>query len=207
MSKAEKLLELIDQGSKPSREEAEEAVRVLLKWAGDNPEREGLIDTPRRVVESYEEFFTGYNTSPSEVLSKDFSDVEGFDDMVMLKKIKFTSFCEHHVLPIIGYVDIAYIPDGSVVGISKIARIVDIFAKRLQMQERFTVQIAKSLNQYLKPQGVAVSVVAHHQCMGLRGVKKESTQMYTSFMLGAFDKNLELRNKFLSLISTPQQKG
>jgi GTP cyclohydrolase IA len=204
MSKAEELLELINQEPKPSRKEAEEAVRVLIKWAGDDPEREGLVDTPRRVVESYEGFFSGYNANPDEILSKNFSEVEGFDDMIILKQIKFTSFCEHHILPIIGYVDIAYIPNGSIVGISKIARIVDVFAKRLQMQERFTVQIAQSLNKYLKPQGVAVSVIAQHQCMSLRGVKKETAQMQTNFMLGAFDTNLELRKKFLSLISKPE---
>ncbi len=186
---------------KPSELEVEEAVRTLIRWAGDNPEREGLQETPRRVMESYREFFSGYDKEPTQLLLKAFSEVDGFDDIILLKKIKFNSFCEHHILPIIGHVDIAYIPSGKIVGISKIARVVEIFSKRLQMQERLTAQIAQCLDKNLNAAGVAVSVVASHKCMTIRGIKSDSSTMQTHYMTGIFRTNLELRNKFISLIS------
>lgn len=192
--------------NKPTRKEAEEAVRTLLKWAGDDPNREGLKDTPQRVVDSYTEFFRGYEKDPSQILNKTFDEIEGFNDMVMLREIKFVSFCEHHILPITGYVDVAYLPDRKVVGISKIARIVDTFAHRLQIQEKFTAQIAKAIDKWLKPRGVAVSVIAHHQCMTMRGVNKDEVKIQTSHMTGAFHDDLQLKNQFLALITQKSNK-
>ena len=187
---------------KPSREEAEEAVRTLIKWAGDNPKREGLLDTPKRVVKAYEEFFIGYKESAKEYLSKTFEDVNGYEDIVMLKDITFNSHCEHHMVPIIGKVHLAYMPVKKVVGISKLARTVDIFAKRLQTQETMTQQIASSIYETLKPNGVAVYIEAFHQCMTTRGVSKPNVSTITNSFLGDFKSDKLLQNRFLEYIKT-----
>ena len=187
---------------KISREEAEEAVRTLIKWAGDNPEREGLLDTPKRVVKAYEEFFIGYKESAKEYLSKTFEDVNGYEDIVMLKDISFNSHCEHHMVPIIGKVHLAYLPVKKVVGISKLARTVDIFAKRLQTQETMTQQIASSIYETLKPKGVAVYIEAFHQCMTTRGVSKPNVSTITNSFLGDFKSDKLLQNRFLEYIKT-----
>jgi len=188
--------------NKISREEAEEAVRTLIKWAGDNPKREGLLDTPKRVVKAYEEFFIGYKESAKEYLSKTFEDVNGYEDIVMLKDITFNSHCEHHMVPIIGKVHLAYLPVKKVVGISKLARTVDIFAKRLQTQETMTQQIASSIYETLKPRGVAVYIEAFHQCMTTRGVSKPNVSTITNSFLGDFKSNKLLLNRFLEYIKT-----
>lgn len=185
---------------KPTREEAEAAVRVLIRWAGDNPQREGLLDTPGRVVRSYEEFFAGYVIDPADLLQRTFSEVDGYDEMVVLKDIRFESYCEHHMVPIIGKAHIAYLPDKRVVGLSKLARLVDAFAKRLQIQEKMTVQIADTLNDTLHPKGVAVILEASHQCMSTRGVHKAGASMVTSRMLGAFRDDASTRREFLAII-------
>ena len=186
--------------TRPTREEAEEAVRVLLRWAGDNPDREGLLGTPDRVVRSYEEFFAGYQDDPAEILKRTFEEVEGYDEVVMLRDIRVESYCEHHMVPIIGKVHIGYLPDKRVVGISKLARVVDAFAKRLQIQEKLTAQIANTLQEVLQPRGVAVVIEASHQCMTTRGVHKSDVAMVTSRMLGAFRDNGETRREFLTMI-------
>ena len=185
---------------KVTQEEAEKAVKVLIKWAGDNPNREGLIDTPKRVVNAYNEFFSGYNVSPSEILSKTFDDVKGYDDIVMLKNISLHSHCEHHMVPIIGKVHLAYLPIKRVVGISKLARVVDIFAKRLQTQETMTQQIGETIQNALNPKGVAVYIEAYHQCMTTRGVSKPDVSTITSCFLGEFKNNEKMEQKFLNLI-------
>ena len=187
---------------KPSREEAEEAVRTLIKWAGDNPKREGLLDTPKRVVKAFEEFFIGYKESAKEYLSKTFEDVNGYEDIVMLKDITFNSHCEHHMVPIIGKVHLAYLPVKKVVGISKLARTVDIYAKRLQTQETMTQQIASSIYETLKPKGVAVYIEAFHQCMTTRGVSKPNVSTITNSFLGDFKSDKLLQNRFLEYIKT-----
>ena len=187
---------------KPSREEAEEAVKTLIQWAGDNPKREGLLDTPKRVVKAYEEFFIGYKESAKEYLSKTFEDVNGYEDIVMLKDITFNSHCEHHMVPIIGKVHLAYLPIKKVVGISKLARTVDIFAKRLQTQETMTQQIANAINETLKPKGVAVYIEAFHQCMTTRGVSKPNVSTITNSFLGDFKSDKLLQNRFLEYIKT-----
>ena len=184
----------------PSREEAEEAVRTLIRWAGDNPEREGLLDTPARVVRSYEEFFAGYLEDPAQILARTFSEVDGYDEMIVLTDIRFESHCEHHMVPIIGKAHIAYMPNHRVVGISKLARLVEVYAKRLQIQEKMTAQIADTLNDILQPNGVAVVIEASHQCMTTRGVHKEGVAMVTSRMLGTFRDNLSTRQEFLAMI-------
>lgn len=186
--------------AKPTRQEAEDAVRVLIRWAGDDPKREGLLDTPSRVVRSYGEFFAGYEVDPAELLSTTFSEVDGYDEMVVLKDIRFESYCEHHMVPIIGKAHIAYLPDTRVVGLSKLARLVDAYAKRLQIQEKMTVQIADTLNATLRPKGVAVMLEAAHQCMSTRGVHKAGSSMVTSRMLGAFRDDPSTRREFLSII-------
>jgi len=188
--------------NKTSREEAEEAVRTLIKWAGDNPKREGLLDTPKRVVRAYEEFFIGYKESAKEYLSKTFEDVNGYDDIVMLKDITFNSHCEHHMVPIIGKAHLAYMPVKKVVGISKLARTVDIFAKRLQTQETMTQQISNSIYETLKPKGVAVYIEAFHQCMTTRGVSKPNVSTITNSFLGDFKSDQLLQNRFLEYIKT-----
>jgi GTP cyclohydrolase I len=185
---------------KPTREEAEEAVRVLIRWAGDDPEREGLLDTPSRVAKAYDEFFSGYAIDPASLLTRTFSEVDGYDEMVVLKDIRFESYCEHHMVPIIGKAHIAYLPDKSVVGLSKLARLVDAYAKRLQIQEKMTVQIADMLNATLHPKGVGVILEASHQCMSTRGVHKPGASMVTSRMLGAFRDDPSTRREFLSII-------
>ena len=175
--------------SAPTMEEAKEAVRTLIAWAGDDPEREGLIETPDRVARAYQEFFAGYGEDPEEILSKTFEEVEGYDEMVIVRNIRLESHCEHHMVPILGIAHIGYIPNNRVVGISKLARIVDVFGKRLQTQETMTAQIADAINNVLKPKGVAVVVDAAHQCMTTRGIHKSETSTVTSKMTGVFQKN------------------
>jgi GTP cyclohydrolase I len=189
--------------TRPTRAEAEAAVRVLLRWAGDDPEREGLIDTPSRVVRSYEEFFVGYSVDPREILARTFSEVDGYDEMIVLKDIRFESYCEHHIVPIIGRAHVAYLPEHRVVGISKLARLVDAFAKRLQIQEKMTVQIADTLNEVLQPKGVGVILEASHQCMSTRGVHKAGVEMVTSRMLGTFRTDPSTRREFLAIVASP----
>ena len=186
--------------NRPSRDEAEAAVRVLLAWTGDNPEREGLIDTPARVVRAYEEYFAGYKIDPLEELQRTFEETEGYDEMVMLRSIPFESHCEHHIAPIIGTAHIAYMPDSRVVGISKLARVLEIYAKRLQTQEIMTVQVADAIQEALQPKGVAVVIDAVHQCMTTRGIHKPGVATVTSRMLGMFRTNPETRREFLSMI-------
>ncbi|MDA0653937.1 MAG: GTP cyclohydrolase I FolE [Proteobacteria bacterium] len=186
---------------RPSREAAEEAVRQLIRWAGDDPSREGLIDTPDRVIRSYQEMFSGYDEDPVEYLQGTFEEIEGYDEMVVLRDIRLESHCEHHMMPIIGSVDIAYIPDKRVVGISKLARLVDVFAKRLQIQEKLTAQIANALNDVLKPRGVAVVVRAAHHCMTTRGIHKPGVAMVTSAMLGDFRDDAKTRREFLAIVN------
>lgn len=185
---------------KPTKEQAEGAVRVLLEYIGENPTREGLIETPRRVVKSYSEFFTGYEQNPSKILSKTFEDVEGYDEIVLLKNMRLESYCEHHMVPIIGKAHAAYLPNGKVVGISKIARVLDVFSKRLQTQERLTTQIAKAIEDALQPKGVAVIIDSLHQCMTTRGVHKSETSTLTSCMRGVFRRNDKSRAELMSLI-------
>ncbi len=186
--------------ARPDRKTAENAVRTLIRWAGDDPTREGLLDTPARVVRAYEEFFAGYLQDPAQILSRTFSEVDGYDEMVVMNDIRFESHCEHHMLPIIGKAHIAYLPDRRVVGISKLARLVDIYAKRLQIQEKMTVQIADTLNDVLQPKGVAVVIEATHQCMTTRGVHKPGASLVTSRMLGAFRSDSSTRREFLAII-------
>lgn len=188
---------------RPSREEAEAAVRTLLRWAGDDPNREGLLDTPARVVRAYEEFFAGYQLDPREILARTFSEVDGYDEMIVLKEIRFESYCEHHMVPIIGRAHVAYLPEHRVVGISKLARLVDAFAKRLQIQEKMTVQIADTLFEVLQPKGVGVILEASHQCISTRGIHKPGVAMVTSRMLGAFRTDQATRREFLSIVSSP----
>jgi GTP cyclohydrolase I len=189
--------------TRPSRAEAEEAVRILLRWAGDDPAREGLKGTPDRVVRAYEEYFAGYETDPVELLSRTFEEVEGYDEIVVLKDIRFESHCEHHVAPIIGRAHVAYLPDRRVVGISKLARLVEVYAKRLTIQEKMTSQIANTLDEVLKPQGVAVVIDATHQCMTTRGVHKPGVSLITSRMLGAFRDNPTTRRELLAILNGP----
>jgi len=192
-----------DAIDKPSREQAEAAVRTLISWAGDNPEREGLLDTPARVARAFEEWFAGYDTDPEEILERTFEEVEGYDEIVVLRDIRFESYCEHHMAPIIGKAHVAYLPDRRVVGISKLARIVEAYGKRLQIQEKMTAQIAGAIEQVLKPKGVAVVIDAVHQCMTTRGVHKPGVSMVTSRMLGAFRDNATTRQEFLNMIGHP----
>ena len=186
--------------AKPTREEAESAVRTLLRWAGDDPDREGLLGTPERVVRAYEEWFAGYGEDPVAILERTFEETAGYDEMVVLRDIRFESHCEHHVAPIIGVAHCAYLPNKRVVGISKIARVIEIYAKRLQIQEKMTAQIANAIQDVLRPRGVAVVVRATHQCMTTRGIHKPGVSMVTSRMLGAFRTNESTRREFLSMI-------
>ena len=188
--------------NKPSRKQAEEAVKILIKWAGDNPEREGLLETPKRVVNSYKEFFSGYDSKPEQILSKTFDEVEGYDEMVIVRNITIESHCEHHMVPFIGIAHIGYIPDKRIVGISKLARIADVFAKRLQTQEIMTAQIADTINEVLNPKGVAVVIDAQHQCMTTRGTHKTESSTITSRMLGLFRTNSNTRSEFMNLINS-----
>jgi GTP cyclohydrolase I len=185
---------------RPSRTEAEEAVRTLLRWAGDDPDREGLVGTPERVVRAYEEFFAGYDQDPVDILHRTFEETDGYDEMVVLRDIRLESHCEHHMVPIIGKAHVAYLPDRRVVGISKLARVVEIFAKRLQIQEKLTSQIANTINEVLQPKGVAVVIEAAHECMTTRGIHKPGVTMVTSRMLGAFRTSPATRREFMALI-------
>ena len=185
----------------PSREEAMRAVKTLIAWAGDNPDREGLIETPKRVVKAYEEFFEGYKIDPTEILSKTFEEVEGYDEMVLIKNIRLESHCEHHIVPILGKAHVAYMPKKRVVGISKIARLVDVFAKRLQIQETLTSQIAETLQSVLDPLGVAILIDASHQCMTTRGVHKPESSTVTKKMTGIFKEDKILQSQFMELIN------
>lgn len=196
-----------EQTNRPSRAEAEEAVRLLLRWAGDDPTREGLIDTPARVAKGYEEWFRGYDEDPVEMLQRTFEEVEGYDDMVVLRDIRFESFCEHHMAPIIGVAHVGYIPTDRVVGISKLARVVDAYAKRLQVQEKMNAQIANTLQSVLKPRGVAVVLEGEHHCMSTRGVHKPGVTMVTSTVLGTFRKDRQTRLEFMNIIGNPANRG
>ena len=191
---------------RPSRDEAERAIRTLLLWAGDDPAREGLRDTPARVARAYEDWFSGYNEDPEEFLLRTFEEVEGYDDMVVLKDIRFESHCEHHLAPIIGRAHIGYLPNNKVVGISKLARVVEAYARRLQVQEKMNAQIAHCIQKVLEPKGVAVVIEATHQCMTTRGVHKTGVSMVTSAMHGEFRKNPLTRREFLSVIGNPASK-
>ncbi|MGI4747064.1 MAG: GTP cyclohydrolase I FolE [Janthinobacterium lividum] len=188
---------------RPSQAEAEEAVRVLLRWAGEDPAREGLRDTPRRVARSYDEFYQGYAEDPAEMLNRTFAEVEDYDEIVLLRDIRFESHCEHHMVPIIGRAHVAYLPRRRVVGISKLARVVDVYARRLQIQERLTAQIANTINDVLQPHGVAVILEAGHQCMTTRGVHRPGVTMVTSRMLGVFRNNSDTRKELLSMLGRP----
>ncbi len=185
---------------KPTQSEAEKAVRTLLLWAGDDPDREGLLDTPKRVVKAYTEFFKGYEEDAKSILSRTFEESEGYDEIITLKDVPFESHCEHHMVPFTGKVHIGYLPNKRVVGISKLARIVDVYAKRLQIQEKLTAQIATTINDVLQPKGVAVIVEATHQCMTTRGVHKDNVVMQTSKMLGRFRSDERTRSEFMTLI-------
>ena len=204
-----KTLQVVDSETtaRPSREEAEDAVRTLIQWAGDDPGREGLTDTPARVVRSYEEFFNGYDACPRTILEKTFEETDGYDEIVLLRDIRFESHCEHHMAPIIGRAHVAYLPKHRVVGISKLARLVDIFAKRLQIQEKMTAQIANTIEEILEPHGVAVIIEAAHHCMTTRGIHKPGAVMTTSRMLGAFRKDASTRREFLAMIGNPSTDG
>ena len=197
-------VEPVETVIKPTREEAEEAVRTLICWTGDNPDREGLIETPKRVVKAYEEFFEGYNMDPEDVLTKTFEEVQGYDDAVIVRNIRVESHCEHHIVPILGVAHVGYIPNNRVVGISKLARVIEIFGKRLQTQETMTAQIADTIQKVLQPKGVAVVVDASHQCMTTRGIHKTESSTITSRMLGAFRDNPETRSEFMNLINSPK---
>ena len=193
----EKILET----SKVSDKEAEEAFIKILTWMGEDPSREGLLETPKRVIKAYKEFFSGYKEDATKVLEKTFGDVEGYDDMVIQKNISVQSHCEHHMVPIIGMAHVAYIPKDRVVGLSKLARVVDVFSKRLQTQERLTLQIAKSIMTALDAKGVAVTIDAAHQCMTTRGIKKEKASTVTNYFLGQFKEHLTIQNRYLTYIS------
>ena len=189
--------------ARPSHDEALAAVRTLLRWAGDDPNREGLRGTPERVVRAYEDYFRGYAIDPVDLLQRTFEEVEGYDEMVLLRDIRFESHCEHHMAPIIGRAHVGYLPKSRVVGISKLARVVDAYARRLQIQEKMTVQIARAIDEVLQPKGVAVVIEASHQCMTTRGVHKPGTSMITSRMLGRFRSDASTRREFLALIGVP----
>ena len=186
-----------------SREAAEAAVRTLIRWSGDDPDREGMLGTPARVVRAYKEYFAGYHSDPIEVLERTFEETEGYDEMVVLRDITFESHCEHHMAPIIGKAHVAYLPRNRVVGISKLARVVEIYARRLQIQEKLTTQIADTINQVLEPRGVAVVVEALHHCMTTRGIHRPGTMMVTSRMLGGFRSDARTRREFLTMIGSP----
>ena len=188
---------------RPSREEAEQAVRTLIQWAGDDPDREGLVETPARVVRSYEEYYAGYWEDPRDVLQRTFEETDGYDEIVLLRDVPFESHCEHHMVPIIGKAHVGYLPKRRVVGISKLARVVEMYAKRLQIQEKLTAQVANAIDEVLQPEGVAVVIEAQHQCMTTRGIHKPGVAMVTSRMLGAFRSNSDTRREFLAMIGNP----
>ena len=193
--------QIAKQKHKVSDEKAEEAVRTIIQWIGEDPKREGLLSTPKRVVKAFKEYFKGYTQNPNEFLSKTFTEVDGYDDMVIEKNISIQSHCEHHMAPIIGVAHVAYIPSDKVVGLSKLARVVEVFSKRLQTQERLTMQIASTIMGVLQPRGVAVTIDASHQCMTNRGVKKENTTTVTNYFLGAFKDDLSFQNRYLRYIN------
>ncbi|NBC34492.1 MAG: GTP cyclohydrolase I FolE [Alphaproteobacteria bacterium] len=194
------LVRPVEGEGRPSRAEAEEAVRTLLRWAGDDPGREGLLGTPERVARAYEEFFGGYQIDPTDYLARTFEEIEGYDEMIVLRDIRFESHCEHHLAPIIGKAHVGYLPANRVVGISKLARVVDVYARRLQLQEKMTAQIAKAIDDVLQPRGVGVVIDSEHHCMTTRGVHKPGTSMVTSRMLGAFREDSQLRREFLAMV-------
>jgi len=190
---------------RPSRAEAEDAVRTLIGWAGDDPNREGLKDTPRRVADAFEEYFSGYRLDPADVLSKTFDEAGGYDDLVMLRDIRVESHCEHHLAPFIGVAHVAYLPNGRILGISKIARVVEIFAKRLQTQEALTAQIADAIEAALRPRGVAVLIEAEHQCMSMRGVRQPGVKTITTRFTGALEADASYRDRFLQMVHGPRR--
>ena len=192
---------------RPSREEAEQAIETLLRWAGDDPSREGLRDTPARVARAWEEWFAGYNVDPEDYMKRTFEEVEGYDDMIVLRDIRFESHCEHHLAPIIGKAHVGYLPTTKVVGISKLARVVESYAKRLQVQEKMNAQIANTIMKVLEPKGVAVVIEAQHQCMTTRGVHKPGVSMVTSTMLGDFRSSATTRREFLTIIGNPVSRA
>ena len=200
-------VETAAEKTRPSVEEARDAVRTLIRWAGDDPGREGLVETPDRVVRAYGEWFSGYDEDPVAILSKTFEETNGYDEMIVLRNIRFTSFCEHHMAPIIGKAHIGYLPSRRVVGISKLARLVDVYSRRLQIQEKMTAQIADTITEILEPQGVGVVIEAAHQCMTTRGVHKTGVSMVTSRMLGRFRSDPSTRREFLALIGPPSSAG
>ncbi|MCR9073748.1 MAG: GTP cyclohydrolase I FolE [Alphaproteobacteria bacterium] len=191
------------ESARPTREEAERAVRTLIEFVGENPNREGLQDTPKRVVKSYEELFSGYLYNPAEILARTFEEVEDYDEIVLLRGVRFESFCEHHMLPIIGTAHVAYFPKDRVVGISKLARVIDAYARRMQIQERLTAQIAQAIEDVLRPAGTAVVIESEHHCMSTRGVRKPGVGMVTTRMLGCFKDDPERRREFYQLIGQP----
>ena len=188
-----------DTADRPDRAEVEAALRTIIRWTGDDPDRDGLQETPARVARAFEEFFSGYAQDPVEILQKTFEEIEGYDEMIALRGIRFESHCEHHMAPIIGQAWVAYVPNGRVVGISKLARVVELYARRLQIQEKMTAQIANTINEVLKPQGVGVIITASHHCMTTRGVHKPGSDLVTSRMLGCFRDNPATRQEFLSM--------
>ena len=192
---------LQEKNNKISDQKAEEAIRTIIQWIGEDPEREGLKSTPKRVIRAFKEYFQGYKEDPANYLTKTFTEVEGYDDMVIEKNISIRSHCEHHMAPIIGVAHVAYIPSKKVVGLSKLARVVEAFSKRLQTQERLTMQIAKTIMHILQPRGVAVTIDAAHQCMTSRGIKKEKTTTVTNYFLGAFKEDLSFQNRYLRYIN------
>jgi GTP cyclohydrolase I len=187
----------ISNNNKVSDKEAEEAFKTILSWMGEDPEREGLLETPKRVMKAYKEYFSGYKENPNKILDKTFGDVDGYDDMVIQKNISIQSHCEHHMAPIIGKAHVAYIPKERVVGLSKLARVVEVFSKRLQTQERLTMQVAKTLMESLDAKGVAVTIDSTHQCMTMRGIKKENATTVTNYFLGQFKEDLSIQNRYL----------
>jgi len=195
----ERIRNLPTEAGRPDRADVEAAFRTIIRWTGDDPERDGLIETPARVARAFEEFFVGYTQDPVEILQKTFEEIEGYDEMIALRAIRFESHCEHHMAPIIGQAWVAYVPNGRVVGISKLARVVEVYAKRLQIQEKMTAQIANTINDVLKPQGVGVIIKASHHCMTTRGVHKPDSDLVTSRMLGCFRDNPLTRQEFLSM--------
>ena len=206
MNKLDNAAAVPETTDRPTEAEAEEAVRTLLRWAGDDPAREGLADTPGRVVRAYREWFRGYDDDPEDMLARTFEEVEGYDEMVMLRDIRLESHCEHHLAPIIGRAHVGYIPSDRVVGISKLARVVDAYAKRLQVQEKMTAQIANTLQEVLQPKGVAVVIEAGHHCMSTRGVHKHGVSMVTSTMLGLFRRDHRTRKEFMDIIGNPTNR-
>ena len=193
--------QLQGKNQKISDEKAEEAIKTIIEWVGEDPEREGLKSTPRRVIKAFKEYFQGYKEDPAEYLTKTFTEVEGYDDMIIEKNISIRSHCEHHIAPIIGVAHVAYIPSKKVVGLSKLARVVEAFSKRLQTQERLTMQIARTIMDILQPRGVAVTIDASHQCMTNRGIKKEKTTTITNYFLGTFKDDLSFQNRYLRYIN------